>query len=128
MASCAPSRTEPPTSPSRPACPSSPWRCSECALSCAWARMLLRISGVKVRIQGLERLDLNACYVFFGNHVSLMDTPVVLGSIPVRFLFMANRKYFKIPFLGTHLRRAGHLPVVTSDPRASLRSMSDAAH
>jgi len=29
--------------------------------------------------------------------------------------------------MGTHLRRAGHLPVVKDDPRASLKSMSDAA-
>ena len=36
-------------------------------------------------------------------------------------------KMLKQPGLVTHLRRAGHLPVVRDDPRASLKSMSDAA-
>lgn len=98
------------------------------AISRLWSRMILRVSGVKIQLQGLEKLDLDASYVFVSNHLSLMDTPVVLGNIPVRFLFLANKKYFRIPFLGTHLTRAGHLPVVPGDIRASLKSMSRAAH
>src|SRR5262249_30024770 len=66
-------------------------------------------------------------YVFVANHRSLMDTPVVLAHIPVQFRFLAKKGLFLIPILGTHLRRAGHLPVVKDDPRASLKSMSDAA-
>ncbi|MFN3325780.1 MAG: lysophospholipid acyltransferase family protein [Bryobacteraceae bacterium] len=93
----------------------------------AWARMLLRIAGVKMRVEGLERLDPTQSYVLAGNHLSLMDTPVVLGTMPLRFLFMANEKYFRIPFLGTHLRRSGNLPVASGDPRASMRTMTEAA-
>jgi 1-acyl-sn-glycerol-3-phosphate acyltransferase len=97
------------------------------AIARAWSRILLRISGVRVRTQGLERLDLDRSYVFAGNHLSLMDTPVVLGNIPIRFLFLVYEKYMRLPFLGTHLRRAGHLSVVSGDPRASFRSMTEAA-
>src|SRR5215831_312525 len=56
-----------------------------------------------------------------------MDTPVVLAHVPVQFRFLAKKGLFHIPLLGTHLRRAGHLPVVKGDPRASLKSMSEAA-
>ena len=56
-----------------------------------------------------------------------MDTPVVLAHLPLQFRFLAKKGLFHIPFLGTHLRRAGHLPVVKGDPRASLKSMGDAA-
>jgi 1-acyl-sn-glycerol-3-phosphate acyltransferase len=34
---------------------------------------------------------------------------------------------YSIPLLGTHLRRAGHLPVDRSNARASLKSMMEAA-
>lgn len=96
-------------------------------ISRLWSRMLLRVSGVKVRIRGLEQIEPGMSYVFVSNHRSFMDTPVVLAHIPVQFRFFAKKGLFHIPFLGTHLRRAGHLPVVRDDPRASLKSMSDAA-
>src|SRR5436190_5150450 len=96
-------------------------------ISRIWSRMLLAVSGVKMRIRGLEKIDPDGAYVFVANHRSLMDTPVVLAHIPLQFRFLAKKGLFLIPILGTHLRRAGHLPVVKDDPRASLRSMSDAA-
>ena len=96
-------------------------------ISRIWSRMLLKVSGVKMRIEGLEKIDSAGSYVFVANHRSLMDTPVVLAHIPLQFRFLAKKGLFLIPILGTHLRRAGHLPVVKDDPRASLRSMSDAA-
>src|SRR3989442_12173265 len=96
-------------------------------ISRVWSRMLLVVSGVKTRIEGLEKIDPRGVYVFVANHRSLMDTPVVLAHIPVQFRFLAKKGLFLIPILGTHLRRAGHLPVVKGDPRASLRSMSDEA-
>jgi 1-acyl-sn-glycerol-3-phosphate acyltransferase len=96
-------------------------------ISRVWSRMLLAVSGVKMRIDGLENIELGGSYVFVANHRSLMDTPVVLAHIPLQFRFFAKKGLFLIPILGTHLRRAGHLPVVKDDPRASLKSMSDAA-
>jgi 1-acyl-sn-glycerol-3-phosphate acyltransferase len=93
----------------------------------AWSRMLLAVSGVKVRVEGAEKLDATKSYVLAANHQSLMDTPVVLACVPLQFRFFAKKGLFRIPFLGTHLRRAGHLPVVREDPRASLKSLSVAA-
>lgn len=96
-------------------------------ISRVWSRMLLAVSGVRMQIEGLEKIDPHGSYVFVANHRSLMDTPVVLAHIPLQFRFLAKKGLFLIPILGTHLRRAGHLPVVKDDPRASLKSMSDAA-
>ena len=92
-----------------------------------WARLLLRISGVKVRVQGLDRIEENQSCVFVGNHLSFIDTPVVLASIPVRFLFLVHARYVRLPFLGTHLRRCGHFSVDPDNVRASIRTMTEAA-
>lgn len=93
----------------------------------AWARTLLRVSGVRVRVTGLENIDPAGSYVFLSNHVSYMDTPVVLANIPVQFRFLAKRGLFQIPFLGQHLSRAGHIPVPREDPRAAVKTMQRAA-
>src|SRR5206468_1206186 len=56
-----------------------------------------------------------------------IDTPAVLGYIPLQFRFFAKKGLFRIPLLGGHLRRAGHFPVVRENPRASLKSLSEGA-
>jgi 1-acyl-sn-glycerol-3-phosphate acyltransferase len=93
----------------------------------AWARTLLAVSGVRVAVEGLERIIPSESYVFVSNHLSFMDTPVVLANIPVQFRFLAKRGLFQIPFLGQHLSRAGHIPVPREDARASVKTMQLAA-
>jgi 1-acyl-sn-glycerol-3-phosphate acyltransferase len=92
-----------------------------------WARMLLAIPGARVRVSGLEHIAPDASYVFVANHLSYMDTPLVIAHIPVQFRFLAKKGLFKVPFIGYHLKRAGHVPVERGDARASLRTMSESA-
>ncbi|MBV9761609.1 MAG: 1-acyl-sn-glycerol-3-phosphate acyltransferase [Acidobacteriaceae bacterium] len=93
----------------------------------AWARTLLAVSGVRVSVEGLEHIDPNASYVFIANHLSYMDTPVALANIPAQFRFLAKRGLFQIPLLGTHLSRAGHIPVPREDPRGAVKTLQRAA-
>src|ERR1700716_2068002 len=67
-----------------------------------WGRLLLWVSGVRLEVVGLEKIDPKSSYVFVANHRSYMDTPVILASIPVEFRFFAKQGLFLIPFLGTH--------------------------
>ncbi len=92
-----------------------------------WGRMLLGIGCVRVEVGGLRHLAPDRNYVFAGNHLSLMDTPLMLANIPHQFLFLVNSKYVRLPFLGTHLRRGGHFTVHPDDTRASLKTMTEAA-
>lgn len=92
-----------------------------------WSRMLLAIGSVHCRVTGLEKLDPKRGYVLVANHASYMDTPVILASIPLQFRFFAKNGLFSIPLLGGHLARAGHLPVIRDDPRASLKTMAEGA-
>lgn len=97
------------------------------AVARAWARFLLLGSGVKVRVEGLEKIAMDRSYVFVSNHLSYMDTPVVLANIPAQFRFLAKSGLFQIPLLGTHLARAGHIPVPREDARAAVKTMTTAA-
>ena len=97
------------------------------AVARVWARCLLWVSGVEVRMEGLEKIATAGSCVFVSNHLSYMDTPVVLAHIPAQFRFLAKRGLFQIPLLGTHLARAGHIPVPREDARAAVKTMSTAA-
>lgn len=92
-----------------------------------WGKLLLAVSFIRVRSEGLEKLDPHGTYVFVSNHASYMDIPAILSQLPYQFRFFAKKGLYKIPFLGTHLLRAGHLPVDRSSPRARLKSMTEAS-
>jgi len=96
-------------------------------IAASWARTLLRVSGVRVTVEGLQNIVPDGVYVFVSNHASYMDTPVVLGNVPVQFRFLAKKGLFSIPFLGTHLQRAGHIPVFRGNARQNLKTLGMAA-
>jgi 1-acyl-sn-glycerol-3-phosphate acyltransferase len=92
-----------------------------------WARAVLFVSGIRVRVEGIEKIPLHTGCVFASNHLSLMDTPLVMANIPAQFRFLAKESLFKVPFIGSHLRRAGHVSVPRDDPRAAVKVMALAA-
>jgi len=92
-----------------------------------WGKTLLAVSFIRVRAEGLEKLDPHANYVFVSNHASFMDIPALLSTLTYQFRFFAKKGLYRIPFLGWHLRWAGHLPVDRSNARASLKSMTEGA-
>ena len=96
------------------------------AIARVWARMLLWAAGARVGAVGLEKIDPRGTYVICPNHVSYMDTPVLLSYIPVNFRFLAKEELLRIPFIGGHLKRAGNISVPLDDPRAALRVLSAA--
>jgi 1-acyl-sn-glycerol-3-phosphate acyltransferase len=89
--------------------------------------MVLTICRVRLKVSGdLEFRDNTPC-VFFANHQSHVDIPVVLAALPVPFRFAAKKELFRIPFLGWHLRRSGHIAVDRQNPHAAVKSFRGAS-
>jgi 1-acyl-sn-glycerol-3-phosphate acyltransferase len=86
-----------------------------------WARMILAICRVRLKVCGDPDLRDNSTYVFFVNHQSHIDIPIVLVALPISFRFAAKKELFRIPFLGWHLRRSGHVPVDRHNPRTAVK-------
>jgi 1-acyl-sn-glycerol-3-phosphate acyltransferase len=92
-----------------------------------WGKIVLAVSFIRVRSEGVEKLDPNGSYVFVANHSRYMDIPALLSVLLQQYRFFAKSGLYRIPFLGWHLRWAGHLPVDRSNARNSLKSMSAGA-
>ena len=82
----------------------------------AWARLIVKTTGVRVRVAGLERLDTGRSYVFAANHQSIYDIPILFTAIPAQLRIVAKASLGRIPFMGWHLHRAGHLLVDRRKP------------
>ena len=97
---------------------------SQMKVARAWARLILFFAGARVKTVGLEKLEQGVSYVIVSNHVSYMDTPLLLAHLPLNFRFMAKQELFKVPFIGHHLAKAGHISVPLDDWRAALKVLA----
>jgi 1-acyl-sn-glycerol-3-phosphate acyltransferase len=93
-----------------------------------WSRMIARTALLDVSVHGAEHLRVGESYVFLSTHQSWMDIPVMLGYLPAQLRIAAKREVFMIPFLGWHLRRAGHIAINRGSTAESIASLRRAAH
>src|SRR5215471_8900741 len=91
-----------------------------------WAKAILGTIGLRVTVEGLEKVDTARAHVYVVNHLSALDTPVLYNHLPFQFRILAKRELFRYPFMGWHLRRSGQIPVDLDNPRASIRSLNKA--
>jgi 1-acyl-sn-glycerol-3-phosphate acyltransferase len=75
----------------------------------AWSWLILKTSGVQVQVHGLERLDPSRSYILAANHQSIYDIPIVFASLPLQLRIISKDSIGRVPFLGWHLQRTGHL-------------------
>jgi 1-acyl-sn-glycerol-3-phosphate acyltransferase len=86
----------------------------------AWSWLILKTTGVRVTIEGLERLDPARSYVFAANHQSIYDIPILFATLPFQLRIIAKESLGRIPFMGWHLQRTGHVLVDRSRPGAAV--------
>lgn len=84
-----------------------------------WSWLILATTGVTVHQTGLDRLEPGRTYVFVSNHQSIYDIPVLFASLPYQLRIIAKESLGRVPFLGWHLRRSGHLLVDRRNPDRS---------
>ena len=90
----------------------------------AWGGVVLGISLSPVQVVGAENFQRCQAAVYVSNHLSYMDTPVVLSKLPFQFRILARHDLFKIPFIGWYLQRSGQIPVDSTSLRSTLASLN----
>jgi 1-acyl-sn-glycerol-3-phosphate acyltransferase len=81
-----------------------------------WSWLILKTTGVRVQVEGLDRIKPGTTYVFVSNHQSIYDTPVIFSSLPYQLRIIAKESLSRFPVLGWHLKRGGHLFVDRRKP------------
>lgn len=90
------------------------------------ARTGLRLSGIHVEVEGEERIDPSATYIFMSNHVSNLDPPVLITRLPRRTSVLVKKELFQIPILGRAMLMGDLVPVDRRDREAAVNSMKEA--
>jgi len=91
-----------------------------------WARILVRVSLSRVKLEGEENLRKHPVAVYAPNHTSYMDIPVVFAALPFQFRILARKQLWQWPFIGWYLERSGQMRIDTENPHATLTSLGGA--
>jgi 1-acyl-sn-glycerol-3-phosphate acyltransferase len=92
-----------------------------------WARLLVKVSDVRVEVEGEHNFDPNRPHVFMANHQSHYDIFAILGFLPVQVRFMAKKELYRIPVFGWTLHAIGHIQIDRYNPRRASASYFRAA-
>lgn len=87
---------------------------------------ILVISGVKVKITGLENIDRKGVYVFASNHSSQLDITALQWGVPTRLSMIFKKELARIPFFGWQLYLGPYVVVDRKDPQAAMKSLEKA--
>ena len=92
-----------------------------------WARSILIVSRVSVRVKGFANIDPNKSYIYMCNHQSNFDIPVLLGYLPVQFRWLAKAELFRIPIFGRAMLGAGYVKIDRFNQESAFESINEAA-
>lgn len=97
-------------------------------LSWVWARGFLLVVGVRVTVEGKERLSgVQIPLILMSSHRSHVDIPVILSFLPLGVRFIAKKELLWIPIFGWALARAGHIFIDRQDRTQATESLRRAA-
>lgn len=93
-------------------------------LSRFWTWSILKIGGIRLRIEGLELLDPKRPYVFIANHQSNIDIPVLVQSLAqFQLRWAAKKELLRVPVFGWALRASRHIIVDRSNRAKAMASL-----
>jgi 1-acyl-sn-glycerol-3-phosphate acyltransferase len=75
------------------------------------SRAAFYLAGIRVEVEGSERVPAHTACIFMANHVSNLDPPALLPRIPGRTSAFLKRSLMKIPVLGYAFRLGDFIPV-----------------
>jgi 1-acyl-sn-glycerol-3-phosphate acyltransferase len=91
------------------------------------AKAWLRLSGVRVKVKGLENLDPKQTYVFVSNHRSYLDTATLFVFTGRRIGLLAKKELLKVPILGVGMGFVNVMAIDRTNRERALRTTDAAA-
>lgn len=87
-----------------------------------WTRNCFRLMGCPVSVTGKNHLRKNQSVIFVSNHVSYMDSLLLVSFLPSDVCIIGKRELLKVPIVSTFIKKLGHLTVDRAD---FIESISD---
>lgn len=90
-------------------------------------RIAPRLLGLKIELEGFEKINRHKAYLFMSNHLSFLDGPLLFMLIPLPVRVILKKTIFRIPVIGQGMLHVGFVPVDRKNIRGGKKSIDRAA-
>jgi 1-acyl-sn-glycerol-3-phosphate acyltransferase len=90
-----------------------------------WGILFAFATGTRMDVEGLEHLDRSASYVVVSNHLSNLDPPLHIATLPIPIRFLAKKELFRIPIFGRAMRAVGMIETDRQAHASAHRAIND---
>lgn len=97
------------------------------AVTRVWSRGVLAVYGVRICVEGLERVPRDRPMVVMSNHQSVFDILALLETLPIPFRFVAKKELLRVPFFGWALWASGQIIIDRQNRSRAVASLRRAA-
>lgn len=91
-----------------------------------WSKIFLFLYGAKLRVVGVENIEMGKPYVFCANHSSFTDIPVLFAGIPIDVRLILRKSLTRIPIWGWALLVSPMIIIDRSNPARAKQTLGDA--
>lgn len=91
-----------------------------------WGRIICRILFIRVKVTGLDKVNLKESYIIAANHQSVFDIFAIYGWLPNIFKWIMKAELRKIPLVGKACESAGHIFIDRTNPHSAKISLEKA--
>lgn len=89
-------------------------------------KSLLLICGVKLNVEIKGNIEKDKEYIIVSNHLSYLDIPVLMVSVPKNIRFIYKKSLTNIPIFGWSLYFGGYVPIDRKNARSAIESLKKA--
>ena len=82
-----------------------------------WAKIILKVFLIPVKVEGREHLEKGQSYVFVSNHQGAFDIFLIYGYLGRNFKWMMKHQLRKIPFVGYACEKSHQIMVDKRGPK-----------
>ena len=92
-----------------------------------FASSILFSAGAKVTVEIKGKLDINKEYIIVSNHLSYIDIPLLMKTVPKNIRFIYKKSLTMIPVFGWALYLGGYIPIDRRNARNAIESLKKAS-
>ncbi|NLV31428.1 MAG: 1-acyl-sn-glycerol-3-phosphate acyltransferase [Acidobacteria bacterium] len=85
------------------------------------------ICGIRVRVEGKDKIPPGRTCVFLSNHQGNIDGPVLLHALPHNWAALVKKEMMRLPVLSLVLERAGFVPIERLNPKQAHAGIDEGA-
>jgi 1-acyl-sn-glycerol-3-phosphate acyltransferase len=93
-------------------------------IAVGWSRLLIKVIGCKVTVEGRENIPKEGGFCFVSNHGSIFDIVLLMAYADRPLGFIAKKELIFVPFLNIWIYMLGGLFINRSNPRKALKTIS----